>query len=228
MKKFLAVVSFAALLCPSLSEAAVISEPRAFLLVNGVDSGIVFDWRTTDNKVFTLDYVSTSGPLRDLHVIGDSDPFLNYTLSFVEPFNSTTAVSLTIVMPYTGGPYDLVTNSHSSTASDGLRDGGTVGLNVDAHIANALLDAATVSGLSTGCAIAPAAVGQTCFSGPDATVGVSSNASGIFGVRVTFTLSPLDAYAAEGRVTLTSVPEPATLLLLGTGIAAILRRRVVN
>ena len=230
MKKFLAAMSFAALLCPTISEAALIStDPRAGLLVNGVDSGIIFNWQSTDGKVFTLDFVSTSGPLRDLHVIADTDPFINYSLGFVNPFNAPATLTLTILVPYVGGPYDLLTLSHSSTASDGLRDGGSVSLDVDPHIANGSLDGVIVTGLSTGCLIAPSAVDQACFSGPDSTVGVSSLVAGFLGLRVNFTLSPdEDSYDAEGNLTLSSVPEPATLLLIGTGIAAIVRRRVAH
>ena len=228
MKKFLAVVSFAALLCPSPSAAAVI--PIAQLLVNGVDSGILFDWQQPAPDLFTLNYADTTGqsPLQSLRVTADIDPFLDYSLTFINPLDHTIPVSLTILMPYAGGPYDLVILSHSSTVGDGLRDGGTLGLDLQPHIANALLDFVTVTGLSTGCAIAPAAVGQTCFSGPDSTVGVLSGPTGVFGVQVNFTLTAFDAYSASGRVTLTSVPEPATLLLIGTGIAAIVRRRVAS
>jgi hypothetical protein len=166
-----------------------------------------------------------------LNASGSPDPFLNYAVGFINPFAATTSFTLTILMPYVGGPYNSLTLSHSSNATDGNASGGaTVGLNVDPNVANALLDGVIETGLDTGCTIIPPPNSQTCFAGADSTVAVASGAAGTFGVRLDFTLSPGDLYAATGRVELdnSAIPEPSTYFFIGTGLAALVafRRRL--
>jgi hypothetical protein len=223
------------LLIPGLSLAAIMV-PEASLMVNGERVEIPAEWQPeNDGKTWTLNWLDPTGdhPVQNISVVGQTDPFINYAVGFINPFNSQTAFVLTLIVPYVGGPYNQSKLSHSSTATDGDDSGGaTVGLNTELHKASALVDGVVVTGLATGCSITPPPSSQSCFTGADSIVPVVSGATGTLAVRLSFTLSPNDSYSATGKHTLenSSVPEPSTFLFVGAGLLAVgaLGRRVTR
>jgi hypothetical protein len=236
MRPLLTVFVIGVLMAPLPANASAILSPQATLLVNNENVPIPGEWVTDDGgKHWRFRSAATPAavsPLEFLTGEGNIDPFLNYSVGFVNPFSSTTTYVLTILMPYVGGPYNEMTLSHSSTVTDSDSSGAaTVSLDADAHVANAVLDAVVTTGLGTGCAMTPPPNPQTCFSGPDSTVAVASAASGVFGIRLNFQLSANDSYSTTGRVDLANaaaVPEPTTVMLVATAMVATLRRRRIR
>jgi hypothetical protein len=237
MKRLLAILILGLFLSPGTAHAAAILTPTGpvvTLEMDGQNLGLPYRWASADGKHWILEsFVDPTevSPIQFLTATANSDPFLNFAVGFINPFPAPTIFVLTLLVPYVGGPYNQSTLSFASTATDGGGPlGATLLLNTDPHIGNALVDAVAVTGLSTGCAITPPPDSQSCFSGADSTVGVATLPAGFFGVRINFMLSPNDSFSASGQHDLTNaaVPEPATVLLIGTGLVAALRRRFVN
>jgi hypothetical protein len=157
-----------------------------------------------------------------------ANPVLDYS-SFALNFNATEQLfSVPFFIPYADGPYNTLTNEFSSTITDFLGDGAASVVPVVTFISNPAIDGVDIgaAGLGSGCTLNDIpGFSLTCDPLTSTSVGVATLASGIFGVVVSFTLSPGDALDWHGRLELSTVPEPVSLALLGTAIGAVALRR---
>jgi hypothetical protein len=155
MKRIVVLLVLVLFVSSGSANASALISPELMLQVNGEKLAVSGDWIQQEEKQWTFRFnpsTDSDYPLQQLSLVGNTDPFLNYTVGFVNPFSSPTAFVLTILMPYVGGPYDQVSLQHASTITDQDRSGSaSVGLNTDSHVSTALLDGAVVIGLSTGC-----------------------------------------------------------------------------
>jgi len=179
--------------------------------------------------------------LRSFSAVINSDPFINYAFAIANLTAAPQDVTVVFSSPFTGGPYGSLASSHQLGVTDG--DGnGSVSVQPIAgqsFIHQPFVDGADVDGLNPGCTLSPGAGGSaSCYaSGAPTFVGISTGATGTFGVRIQFTLSPGDLISTSGRVELFpsgvplgNTPEPATLGTLGAGLAALVvwRRRTTK
>jgi hypothetical protein len=164
------------------------------------------------------------------------DPFVAYGVA-VSNFTAV-PISFTFIFstPYVGGPYTLLSSSHSSSVTDsGSKPDGSIMVGTQAgytHIHLPILDGIGVAGgnRGDGCALlGTPGFSDACDNSSTPNVAVLSAASGILSVELRFVLSPGDIYTANGRVELLDrvVPEPATYAMAGVALlaAALYRRR---
>lgn len=160
-----------------------------------------------------------------------ANPVLDYSNLVLNFSDVDQQFNLLFSDSYAGGPYNTLTNEFSSTITDFLASGTASAVPVVTFISNPAIDGVDIgsAALGSGCTLTDTP-GFALSCGPltSTSVSVATLASGTFGVVVSFTLSPGDALQWHGRLELsnTPLPEPVSLVLLGTGIgAAVLRRR---
>jgi hypothetical protein len=164
----------------------------------------------------------------------EKDPFIAYGIAVTNFAPVTLPFSFNFFDNYTGGPYNSLNSSHSSSVTDSGAnpDGIVVVTPVLTRIHTPYIDGVNVAGaaLGAGCTeTGPPGFSQDCNTNVFVTVPVSTMAAGTFGVQVAFNLSGNDIYTSNGRVQLNrvSTPEPSSFLLLGLGLSAlfVIRRR---
>ncbi len=165
-------------------------------------------------------FSTTAQPLQqvahlDIRTTADSDPLLNYAVIVSELSGSPHSYNFTFSSPFVGGPYTTLNQSIG-----GNYTGGTM---IATQVASA-------TGLSSPDLTLPCTI-VTFGSCTGNTVTGNTPATGTFQAVLTFTLSGNTFTALGGNVTLdgtpvnSAVPEPASFLLLGTGVAALVLRR---
>lgn len=159
-----------------------------------------------------------------------ANPVLDYSNFALNLSDTAQQFNVPFFIPYAGGPYNTLTNVFSSTISDFLNDGAASAVPVVTFISNPSIDGVAIgaAALGKGCTLTGASgFSLTCDPLASKSATVATLAGGIFGVVVSFTLSPGDALDWQGRLELsnTSLPEPLSLVLLGTGIGAVALRR---
>lgn len=148
--------------------------------------------------------------------------------------NLTTSVetfTITFSNPYIGGPYTGLHDSFSDSFTDAnllsVGDGTvTIGLASGATaISQPFIGApgaTNYDGQGVGCTkTGNGGFSNSCNAASDANTAVTTNAVGLFGVVVSFTLSPGDIYTFNGEADLQAVPEPATFASFGLGALGI-------
>jgi len=162
----------------------------------------------------------------------DADPFIDYSFGVINFTSSDLTFSFLFFSPYAGGPFGGLRSSHSSSATDGGVADGSVVVSADAltgFVHNPILDGVDVTSaaLGTGCTLAGApGFSDSCDGFSLLTVPIVSAASGIFGVRIEFTLSPGDALSLNGRVELIEepgepIPEPTYAAVVGLALVGL-------
>ncbi len=142
------------------------------------------------------------------------------TQATTQTFTVTAAVPVAAV-----GPGLTLNGSIAGSLTDTAGDGATLGdatgaplyaAIIDANPLRSLLDAPQSITTTTSQTIGPAAFGPEAFAG---------SAASFIAVQIQFTLSPGDLASFTSVFNVTAVPEPGTVMLLGSGIVGIAASR---
>lgn len=217
--------------------AAVAELPAVQLTVNGSPAQLESNLSFFEEDGFWVSQFRGAGVgwlVSDGVAAFAADPFADYSFSVKNFTDSTLTFQLSLSTPFIGGPYNVLTTTHSSTAEDGdiLPDGKvTIGTSTFSFIHNPQIDGNVVTGaqISAGCSLigAPSFSGPCQPSGSPVIVPISTGKTGTLAVVLAFTVSPHDSYSAYGTNDMSFVPEPDTSvqLLAGVGLLLLLAAR---
>ncbi len=177
-------------------------------------------------------YVFTGGQLAS-----SPDPFLSYSFGVVNKSSKSMIFNFDYTTTYTGSEpiYAAETFFSDRLSFLGRTGSASVAPYADsnfpyAYLQNSLLNGALIPNfqLGKGCT---ASVGNPCSSaGPyDVFELLSAPSSGTLEIKGQFILGANSSYTIQGETDLFAVPEPGTLLMLGSGVlglSTLLRRRL--
>jgi hypothetical protein len=181
-----------------------------------------------------VSYGNEDYPLLNLDEINidiDSDPVVTGTTGVTNLFSTTQQITLIFTLPVTPIPTATLTGgSFRGTVTDNNGDGATVSTVAGSALYTALLDGANWQTLrahsfskSAGPSLS-ANIASTNFGSPIPSLLGPAVASSI-GIRLDFTLTPLDSASFTSNHVVEAVPEPQTGALLAIGLVMLARGR---
>jgi PEP-CTERM motif len=233
----LLTILFPALLAAAAAGAATV--PYEMTVSLGSDTFTLEDLETMGVVGFTPSanggYYHTYGPITqagDWQIDSwtstyDTDPFVTNNLTVTNLSAVTQTFSVTVLSPVV--PQLPQTNMDGSVGititSSPTIAGVTLTSALGADVYTALIDGSAVQGLATDpytltCGGSTCSVTQSfSFGNPIPVPGPGANAS--IGITIQFSLSPGDQAGVTSVFNIVAVPEPTTLLLVGSGLAGI-------
>lgn len=166
----------------------------------------------------------------------NADPVVSGTVAMTNNSGVTQQYTLLFTLPVGPiGPSSLTSGSIQGGVTDDNGDGATVAAPAGSSLYAALIDGLTMSPFQT---LYPASYSASATAFDSATVPVASfgfpsppslpgpAVASSIGIRLDFTLTPGDSASFTSNFVVEPVPEPATGLLLGGGLAVLgIRRR---
>ncbi|MBM3727291.1 MAG: PEP-CTERM sorting domain-containing protein [Acidobacteria bacterium] len=176
------------------------------------------------NAGFQFDLKNEHGKNPKNHIEFDTDPFIEYAFG-VKAVGGDLLAMFVFSTFYTGGPYDQLQSSHSSSVTDGAPRNGAINVmtTTQPEVHHPMVDGVYYAGtgFGDGCALTgPDGFSDTCDPSSNATVGIPPTpGSGILSIIVKFKLSKGDLISLNGRAELLrAVPEPATFAMAGAAV----------
>jgi len=154
------------------------------------------------------------------------DPFVSFSFGVINDTASTIMVQFDFITPFSGGPYVSAQTFFADSLIHTAFDNGTSTVLPDPnggyynYISTSLVDGNVIPGFQFGLGCTTDVNTHICSSPDDNALATHylTGVTGFLEIKGQFTLTPNSNYSLEGETDLYPVPEPTSLLLLGSGV----------